>query len=381
MPINITASGAAGVHNFRRVNVNTEGNYIFFRDANIPASIVDGVSYIYNDGVGSVDGISEGTLVYADVINTSVLRLKDSTNTNDIDLTGSAAGTITLNPPIVYDTKLNIGSSTSSNQAVKYYTNGTPLTGLTSGSTYFLKNVTAGFTGTQALYTMTGDAHTFTTAGVTGRVGPTITQVRAAYTGATSWSGTYLQQGNHQGYQDWTVPVSGIYEFTVAGASGFDGSGAGGVGLGARVRGRVPLTRGEIITIAVGQVGAAPESGTIWGGSGGGTFVVRKAGNEPLFVAGGGAAEVNAVIGRNAVLTQLGGTSQSGALANATTPGFGGVATGGNSGAGGGFRSRGGNSGVGEQGGGVLLTDSLLEIMALVSVVMVVLVEEPPLTQ
>jgi hypothetical protein len=350
MPINITGAGAAGTHAFARVNVNSEENYIYFKGSDIPASITDGTSYIFTNGVGSISGISDGTLVYADLESQQVLRLKDE-SAADINITNSSAGIVSFNSPIVYDNILQIASSTTSNQAAKYYTNGTPLTGLTSGSTYFLKNVAADFAGTQSLYTLAGNTHTFTTAGLTGRLGPTITQLRGAYTGATSWSGTYLQQGTYQGYQDWTVPVSGIYEFTAAGASGFDGSGAGTPGLGARVRGRVPLTRGEIITIVVGQVGEAPASGA-YGGSGGGTWVVRKAGNEPLFVAGGGAAEVNAVIGRNAVLTLLGGTSQSGALANATTPGFGGVSSGGNSAAGGGFRSRGGNSAVGEQGGG-----------------------------
>jgi hypothetical protein len=54
MAINITAAGAAGTHSFRRVNVNTEDNYIYFKDANIPASIVDGSAYVYNDGSGII---------------------------------------------------------------------------------------------------------------------------------------------------------------------------------------------------------------------------------------------------------------------------------------------------------------------------------------
>jgi hypothetical protein len=201
MAINISDAGTTGTHSFRKVNVNAEENYIYYKDSDIPASIVDGASYIYNDGVGSVDGISEGELVYADVVSSTVLKF---INTSDleVDITGSAAGTVLLNTPVVYDNKLNIGSSTSSNQAVKYYTSGTPLTGLVSGNTYFLKNVEADFTGTQALYTITGDTHTFTTAGITGRVGPTISEARTAYTGATAWSGTYLQQGSFLGYQD-----------------------------------------------------------------------------------------------------------------------------------------------------------------------------------
>jgi hypothetical protein len=320
------------------------------------------------------------------------------------------------------------------NQAVKYYTSGDPITGLVSGNTYFLKNIEATFTGVQSLYTIAGNTHTFTTCGQTGRVGPTASQILAGY--STSWHGQNLTQGDFQGYQDWTVPVSGLYQFEARGASGHEGTGSvtrtinqtsltsnvarvrttvphdlaigmsvvissasnavyngtytitsvpstteftfsrtnaniavassGGTvtaavtaGRGAIVKGQVPLTKGEIITIAVGQRGEAPSTGTVWGGSGGGTFVVRKTGNEALFVAGGGAAEAGIGAGRDGSLTQLGGLSTNGTLANATTPGFGGRAnigrTFGRSAGGGGFFGRGENSTVGEQGGGSYL--------------------------
>ncbi len=353
MAINITAAGSAGVHSFSRVNVNSEENYIYFKNGNIPASIVNGTSYIYDGGAGSISGVSDGALVYANIVNANVLKLKNISN-EDVDITGFVAGDISFNTPVIYNSVLQIGASTSTNQAVKYYTNSTPLTGLTSGNTYFLKNVSAGFTGTQALYTIAGNTHTFSSAGQTGRVGPTITQVRAAYTGATAWSGTYINEGSFQGYQDWTVPVSGIYEFTVAGASGYNGSGAGTIGLGAIVKGRVTLTKGEVITVAVGQVGAAPTVGTTRGGSGGGTFVVRKTGNDPLFVAGGGTAEPNTGAGRNGSLTQLGGRSTNNAIAGGQA-GFGGVSTSGQSPAGGGFFSRGQNGPFGDLGGGSFL--------------------------
>jgi hypothetical protein len=350
MPINITTVvNAPGTHAFRKVNVNYVDNYVYYKDSDMPVTIVDGASFIYSAGTGSINGITEGQLVYAQRVSSQVLKFRDDTNT-EINITSSAAGTTTLNAPVLVGNVLQIGASTSTNQAVKYYTAGTPLTGLVSGNTYFLKNVTATFAGTQALYTITGNTHTFTSATVTGRLGPTIAQLRSAYTGATAWSGTYLQQGSFQGFQDWTVPISGVYDFTVAAASGFNGSGAGGTGLGARVKGRVTLTKGEIITIAVGQVGEAPSAGGLYGGSGGGTFVVRKSGNEPLFIAGGGSAEAGAGTGRNGVLTELGGAG-SGGIAG-TTAGDGGSSLNGRSGGGGGFNSRGQNSAVGEQGGG-----------------------------
>ena len=359
MPINITTVvNAPGTHAFRKVNVNYVDNYVYYKDSDLPVTVVDGASFIYSDGTGSIDGITDGQLVYAQRVSSQVLKLRDDTNT-EINITGSAAGTTTLNAPVLVGNVLQIGASTSTNQAVKYYTAGTPLTGLVSGNTYFLKNVTATFAGTQALYSITGNTHTFTNAGVTGRLGPTIAQMRSAYTGATAWSGTYLQQGSFQGYQDWIVPISGVYDFTVSGASGFNGSGAGGTGLGARVKGRVTLTKGEIITIAVGQVGEAPSAGGIYGGSGGGTFVVRKAGNEPLFVAGGGSAEAGATAGRNGSLTELGGAG-SGGIAG-TSAGDGGSAVGGRSGGGGGFNSRGQDSSVAEKGGGSFLEGLVAE--------------------
>jgi uncharacterized delta-60 repeat protein len=193
-------------------------------------------------------------------------------------------------------------------------------------------------------YTIASNSHTFTTCGLTGRVGPTQAEMRAAYNTSANgnWDETYITQGQYQGYQDWKVPVSGTYEFSVMGASGYNGSGAGSAGRGARIIGRLRLVKGEIITIAVGQSGGAPNSGTIWGGSGGGTFVVRKLDTTPLFIAGGGSGEPNTGIGRDGVLTNNGGTSTNGTLGGSS--GFGGQATGGRSGGGGGMFGRGGNS-------------------------------------
>lgn len=426
MPVTITAPGAVGVHQFRKMTVNDEENFIYFKDENIPASISSEATYIYGDGVGSVDGIGSGNLVYANIETAQILEFLDDED-DLLDITGSTAGTISLNEPVLWENTLNINMSTPPNQAVKYYTNGDPLTGLTSGSTYFLKNVAADFAGVQSLYTITNNTHTFTSCNRTGRVGPTSTQILGGY--QTNWHGTYIAQGNFQGYQDWTVPVSGVYQFDVRGASGFDGinqtrtinltsltsnvatirttvahnlsvgntvtiSGATNAvyngtytvsqivnttqfrynrtnaniaqvtasgtvtlittpGRGARLRGRVTLTRGEIITIVVGQRGEAPDSGGVWGGSGGGTFVVRKSANEPLLIAGGGSADANIRSGNDGVLTTQGGTASSGARGG--LDGAGGLASGGRAAAGGGFFSRGQNSNVGEQGGGSFL--------------------------
>jgi hypothetical protein len=349
MPINITAAGTAGTHTFTKTNIHTDEDYIYYKaesaGTQIPAAITDGTGFIYRNGVGSITGLTNNSLVFAKRTTVNKLQFSSTSGGTALNLTGETPGSVTLNTPVVYSNILNIDASTATNQAVKYYTNGTPLTGLTSGNTYFLKNVSASsFAGSQALYSVASNTHTFTTCGQTGRVGPTQVQMRTAYDTSASgnWDETYLTQGTFQGYQDWVVPVSGIYEFTASGAAGNDGSGAGGVGRGAVVKGRVALTKGEIITIAVGQRGAA-SSNAPWGGSGGGTFVVRKTGNEPLFVAGGGAGEAGAGAGRDGVLTQLGGRPTNTTISAGGAAGFGGVASGGYSGAGGGFFSRGQN--------------------------------------
>lgn len=333
MTVNITQPGAAGEHFFRKVNVNPEENYIYFKDGNVPPEIVSGTSYIYSDAIGSIEGLQE--LVYAEATSSRTLRFIDEQE-EVLDITDFEPGNVTLNFPFLYDNILNINLTTPQNQAVKYYTTGDPISELVSGQTYFLRNAEATFAGTDSLYEMTNDSHTFTSCGVTGRLGPTAPQIANAYN--TSWSGQYLRRGEFDGYQDWTVPVSGVYQFNVRGASGFDGGGAGTVGRGAIVQGRVNLTRGEIITIAVGQRGTAATSGP-YGGSGGGTFVVRKNGNIPLFVAGGGSAKTNVSgndrSGKNGQLTIRGGLGAGGAEGG--QGGFGGPSTGGVSGGGGGF--------------------------------------------
>ena len=350
MAIDITAAGSAGTHSFRKVNVNTVDNYVYFSGVaadNPPSGITEGTSYIYTSGIGSIGGITEGDLVFASFENERVLKFLDDEDA-EIDLTSATPGGTSFNFPIIYDNILNINSPTATNQAVKYFTDGTPLTGLTSGSTYFLKNVAATFSGTQALYEISGDTHTFTTCGQTGRQGPSNSQIATGY--STNWHGTYVTEGAFRGYQDWTVPVSGVYRFDVKGASGYEGSGSGTAGRGARIRGEVALTKGEIITIAVGQRGSAPESGN-FGGSGGGTFVVRKISGEPLIVAGGGSADAGTGNGIDAVTTNAGAPSTNGELGGQNGNG-GSAQDSSRSAGGGGFFSRGENSTFSERGGG-----------------------------
>ena len=63
---------------------------------------------------------------------------------------------------------------------------------------------------------------TFTNCGQTGRYGPTLEQCESEYSG-TSLEGQITMDGS-QGYQEWTVPYSGIYTLEAKGAEGGSGN-------------------------------------------------------------------------------------------------------------------------------------------------------------
>ena len=79
----------------------------------------------------------------------------------------------------------------------------------------------------------TVDRMTFTAAGKSGRIGPTLAECRNYYgTSSSSWwnnSNNYLNM-TETGVQQWTVPATGIYEITAKGASGGHGGGTSGTG-------------------------------------------------------------------------------------------------------------------------------------------------------
>jgi hypothetical protein len=349
MPIDVTAVGASGTHGFAKTNVNLTDNFIYYKAGTaLPSSFADQAPFIFRNGTGTLGGITTNSLVYIKYTTTGQLKFSTSKNGSDIDLTSVVNGNITFDSPYVFNNILNIPGVYPDQQAVKYFTAGTPITGLTSGTTYYLKSTASGL-GATPLYSFT--TATFTSGGVTGKTGPTSTQFQAAYTTAGyTWASTYVTQGAFQGYQDWTVPTSGIYEFTVAGAPGrASGSAVGG---GAPiVKARISLTQGEVITVAIGQRGATASSGgsTVWPGASGGSFVVRKATSTPLIIAGGGVSAANTVAGTATPPVTTAGGSTSGYAGGTNGNGANGGITGGG---GAGLLSSGGNSTAGGGGTG-----------------------------
>lgn len=151
---------------------------------------------------------------------------------------------------------------------------------------------------------------TFTNAGTVGPVGPTLAACQTAYSSFLSDLNFYNFTVNN-GYQSFTIPDTGVYRFTLNGASG-------GVWTtnpmnptmaalaptidgfkripGARVVGTYSLTQGQVITIVVGQ-GGGDDNDTVANcpGGGGGTFVtlgsyanILSGVDNLLFAAGGG---------------------------------------------------------------------------------------------
>lgn len=198
------------------------------------------------------------------------------------------------------------------------------------------------------LYVFT--SNTFTTATATGRFGPTLAQIQAAYSPTQPWATNtlYLNMSN-QGIQLWTVPTTASYSFTLAGASGGFGSNSSR-GLGAIISLNLSLTLGNILAIAVGQRGGNNGSGcygTDMGGGGGGTFVYNITTATWLAVAGGGGGGGTSVptSGANASLTTSGN-------AGPNTNGGAGGTGGGGGGAGTGCVTNAGNGGAGITGNG-----------------------------
>jgi len=124
---------------------------------------------------------------------------------------------------------------------------------------------------------------TFTNCGVSGRSGPSVSQINSTYAG-TSLDGN-VTAGWKAGYQKWIVPVTGHYWIEAYGARGGNSAKKGGGGT--FVRGKFSLTAGQILNIVVGQTGK-DISGSYGASGGGGSFVVTDTNSTPLIIAGGG---------------------------------------------------------------------------------------------
>lgn len=180
---------------------------------------------------------------------------------------------------------------------------------------------------------------TFTSCAQTGQNGPTSSGCSSAYSGTTLAGEVTVSSGKQQ----WTVPITGSYRIEAWGAQGASAQSGRTGGRGARMRGTFSLTKGQVLTILVGQSGT--EDGCS-GGGGGGSYVAR--GTSVLLAAGGGGGTRNVVSqngcdGRTSTSAGTGSASGStwscGAKASSTI-GYGGIVSGTSWGSGGGAWSR-----------------------------------------
>ena len=170
-----------------------------------------------------------------------------------------------------------------------------------------------------------GSTFTFTNAGVSGKDGPNLTQVRAAYSPSWTDDTNFLNVNNDggvtNGFQLWTVPEDATYRITASGARGGQSGGAGGGG-GAYARGDFTFTEGTKLYLIVGQQGedgqgaSAPSTSYAAGGGGGASWVVSQNKNT-LYVVGGGGGGSNS----RQYNPQSSGTNAGTSQANTTSPG------------------------------------------------------------
>ncbi|KAK3703585.1 hypothetical protein QZH41_006909 [Actinostola sp. cb2023] len=130
--------------------------------------------------------------------------------------------------------------------------------------------------------------YVFTSLGFQGQYGPT---------DAHGYNGSNLE-GNVQvnnGFQTWTVPVSGNYVIEAFGAAGANGTckddnctGWSLGGRGAKITATFTLKQGSQLRILVGQQGLTNLDTSYSPGGGGGGSFVALADDTPLVIAGGG---------------------------------------------------------------------------------------------
>lgn len=138
-------------------------------------------------------------------------------------------------------------------------------------------------------------SHTFTNAGKTGYDGPSLTQVQSAYSGQSWAQNTNYLNVVTAGIQQWTVPKTGTYRITCAGAQGgYNSYFVNRGGYGAILRLDIQLSINTVLNIVVGQAGTTLNSSLEGTGGGGGSFVyVNSISGSGLILASGGGGGVD----------------------------------------------------------------------------------------
>jgi hypothetical protein len=137
-------------------------------------------------------------------------------------------------------------------------------------------------------------SHTFTTAGTTGRLGPSLASLQSTYS-SQAWAQNTLYFDTSAGRQIWTVPATGTYSIEAAGADHVPFGGGSfnqSFGRGWIKKISLLLTAGDKLRIIVGQLGSI-SSGVQDGAGGGASAVMYHSNQSPIIVSGGGGASTN----------------------------------------------------------------------------------------
>jgi hypothetical protein len=219
--------------------------------------------------------------------------------------TGVSAGSATASSLVVsFSAPANNGGSAITSFTVTSSPGGVTATGSSSPITVTGLNAVTSYTFTvtatnaigtgsasdpsTAVSTLSADLYafssvTFGNGAATARTGPTAPQARAAI-GSPAWADSYLNVTT-QGIQEWTVPKSGTYSFTLAGAMGAYAS--GGLPYGAVINGSFVLTKSQVVKFLIGNMGGTGGDVNV-GGGGGGSYVFANVNDSVPWVACGG---------------------------------------------------------------------------------------------
>lgn len=329
------------------VNYDTVGRWIFWLDGSSGA----------NQRLSFNQGGVASFLVAVMAINTwNHIALVRSGTTFNMYLNGTNVGG---SSPYTSSNKMDtgftdkaqsitIGSTLGSWQPGTFYMDDLRIT---IGTAVYLTNFTPPSSELGAslpLYTFT--SFTFTSAGASGKNGPTLSQIQG-YANTATGGGAWTQNTNYincgtgtrAGMWLWTVPKSGSYTLNVAGANGGGAQTGYGISSGARVMLTTTFTSGNIIAILVGQPGSS------YGGGGGGTFVYNTSTSTLIAVAGGGGGSGSWGAGSTGQTTNNG---SAGGNAGNNDAYFGNAGAGGTNGGAGGNQTGGTYNGSHSAGGG-----------------------------
>jgi hypothetical protein len=271
---------------FSAASVDQEKNFYFV------SIVYDAHNFMLNETAGELQPL---TVDRVDLFSGSPIT---PTSVTAIGFTGALTYTIESG---TLPTGLTLNSATGSVSGTPTENIAAPgrvvvIRGTDSTGAFAIQTHTYQFNQPPQLYEFT--TATFTPGGATGPFGPSTAQARSG-AGSPSWASEYINTSG--GIILWTVPKTGNYNFTLAGAVGGNSTGnaqLGGHGAIGTIS-NVAFTQGDVLRMVVGQRGLNAPFSTSAGGGGGASFIQRTGATVPLAVAPGGGGGSNNQTGRS----------------------------------------------------------------------------------